>query len=397
MKVYIITNIEFPYGMAPANRIRCYARALALAGVDCEVLIYRRTERYGQEPQNTMAEGECEGVRFTYTTGTPLRGSNVFVRKIHDYFDRIGLIKTLRAELHPGDVLFLYDCFDVRFDIILAKTAHRCGCKIAVELCELPYGTVQETQRTQKKRKIVTNRLYPNIDGILAISDALVEFSAQYVRPECKIEKIPILVDFKKYALEDQSADEVVPFVFHSGSLFEQKDGILGMVEAFGMVANRVEKPIKMICTGSKEKSPHCKEINELIEKYSLQNRLVFTGYLDESQLREYLKRASIVVINKKRTQQNRYCFSTKLGEYMAAGKLVIITNVGEAMNWLSCGKDAIIIEPESVDGLAEAIACALEKPDMSRKIGATARETCRNSFDYPVYSTSLSRFFYSL
>lgn len=394
MKVYFITNIAFPYGMAPANRIRCYARALALVGVDCEVLIYRRTERYGQEPQNTMTQGECEGVRFRYTTGTPLRGSNVFVRKIHDHLDRVGLIKTLRADLHPGDVLFLYDCFDVRFDIFLAKTAHKCGCKIAVELCELPYGTVQETQRTQKNRKTVTNRLYPNIDGVLAISDALVEFSAQYVRSECKIEKIPILVDFKKYALEDQSADEAVPYIFHSGSLFEQKDGILGMIEAFGMVTNRMEKPIKMICTGSKEKSPHCKEINELIEKYSLQNRLVFTGYLDESQLREYLKRASIVVINKKRTQQNRYCFSTKLGEYMAAGKLVIITNIGEAMNWLSCGKDALIVEPENVEVLAEAIVSAFENPDMSKIIGATARETCHKCFDYSVYAESLLNFF---
>ena len=78
----------------------------------------------------------------------------------------------------------------------------------------------------------------------------------------------------------------------------------------------------------------------------------------------------------------------------MAAGKLVIITNIGEAMNWLSCGKDALIVEPENVEVLAEAIVSAFENPDMSKIIGATARETCHKCFDYSVYAESLLNFF---
>lgn len=66
---------------------------------------------------------------------------------------------------------------------------------------------------------------------------------------------------------------------------------------------------------------------------------MLFTGYLSHEDLKDYLSKASMVIINKYRNQQNEHCFSTKLGEYLAAAKPVIITNVGEAMNWLENGR----------------------------------------------------------
>ena len=78
MKILLVTNVSFPNGLAPGNRIKCYAKAILHAGIDCEVIIYRRTERYGYAPKNTIGEGVYEGIPFKYIAGTPLRGRNVF-------------------------------------------------------------------------------------------------------------------------------------------------------------------------------------------------------------------------------------------------------------------------------------------------------------------------------
>ena len=49
MKVYIITKEPFPNGMAAVKRIVCYAKAWISQGIECEVLIYTRTEVYGKK------------------------------------------------------------------------------------------------------------------------------------------------------------------------------------------------------------------------------------------------------------------------------------------------------------------------------------------------------------
>lgn len=48
--------------------------------------------------------------------------------------------------------------------------------------------------------------------------------------------------------------------------------------------------------------------------------------------LMEYTKGASLFIIYKNENIQNKYCFATKLGEYLLSGNPVITTDVGEAM-----------------------------------------------------------------
>lgn len=393
MKVYIVTNIAFPNGMAPGNRIKCYAGALASAGVDCEVIVYRRTERYGTMPQNTDGEGIVYGVHYHYIGGTPLRGSNVLIRRYHDLADKQKLKRYLQKNLKIGDVLFAYAGMDVDFNIILARQAHRQGAKYVRDLCELPYGTMAETPKAVKKRRKTEEKLLPLCDGIIPISDALKNYARQYAQ-SCSMLKLPILVDYDNYFLPNRTAETVIPFLFHSGTLTEQKDGILGMIEAFALAANELPFPVMMICTGKKESSFHAGEIDALIQRYRLEEKLLFTGYLNDEDLRTYLSRASLVVINKHVNQQNTYCFSTKLGEYMAAGKPIIITRVGEAMNWLKNGIDAVFIEPEDTQALKQAIKELFLNAEQRSSLGDNARITCKEHFDYHVHGHEMKQFF---
>ena len=254
-----------------------------------------------------------------------------------------------------------------------------------------------ETQETIRLRKKTIEKQFPKLDGIISISDTLMNLAKTYTLPSCKHLKVPILVDFNKYHLPNNSSLAEIPYIFHSGTLFQQKDGILGMIESFGKAVAKINRPVKFISTGNIEKSPHRDEILTLITRYSLEDKVLFTGFLSDEQLKDYLSKATMVIINKYRTQQNNYCFSTKLGEYLAASKPVIITRVGEAMHWLKENESAYIIEPEDTDALAATIEHVFSHPQEARLIGEAGQKVCRECFDYRVWGKQIVQFFNTL
>lgn len=397
MKIYILTPEAFPNGMAATGRIKCYARAIHEAGVQCEVWIYHRTEVYGKPPKNTAGCGTFADIPYRYVGGTPLRGSHVIIRRLNDWRDKRNMIRILDQRLESGDCILFYGGQDVEFTMRVIKVAHKRGAFYTRDLCELPYGTGIETLATIRKRKYTLERQFPQLDGVIAISDTLATLARSYTRKECKIVKVPIMVDFRQYLLEDTSQQERIPYIFHSGTLYEQKDGFVGMLEAFGKAKQRLNVPLKFISTGNVAGSRHEQEIKRVIRQYHIEEDVQFTGYLNNDNLKAKLQGAALVIINKYKTQQNHYCFSTKLGEYLAAGKPVIITRVGEAMNWLTNGKDAVIVEPEDNDALADAIVEVVTHPESTRQIGENGRTTCQKSFDYRNYGKVLVDFFRSL
>lgn len=397
MTVYIITKQPFPNGMAATNRIICYAKAIVSQGIDCKVLIFTRTEIYGKPPKNTKKKGNYEGVEYEYMGKTPLRSKNPFLRKINDWFDKVYLILFLKNYLRKDDVVISFLGRDVKYINCIIRLTHLKKAKFVRELCELPYGTGKETQETIKKKYYTLNKQFPMCDGIIAISDTLMTLAKEHASNNCHIIKIPILVDFEQYYLEDRSSEVEVPYIFHSGTLYEQKDGILGMLEAFGKATQKLEKDIHFISTGTPNRSPHHHDIERIIKEYQLEDKVTFTGYISNEELKDYLSKASLVIINKYPNQQNTYCFSTKLGEYLAAGKPVIITKVGEAMNWLKDGNSAFIIEPNNTNILVKAIADAFNDSKTRKRIGENGQKVCQTYFDYRQYGKELQHFFQTI
>ena len=319
------------------------------------------------------------------------------IRKINDYQDRLKLVKFLVNKLKNDDIVLWYCGVFVSFVNTIIDIVHIKNAKFVRDVCELPYGTSEETIKSVKLRKKTLLKQFPKCDGFITISDALTNLVKKYQSSYAKVIKIPILVDFEKYDLPDYSKNSEFPYILHSGTLYEQKDGILGMIEAFGIASQKLSYSIRFILTGKKESSPHFLEINNLIKKYQLEDKIIFTGYLSDSELKEYLSKASLVIINKYKTQQNEYCFSTKLGEYLSAGKPVIITKVGEAMNWLTDGESAYFVESEDVLLLAEKIVHAFTDTEDRCKIAHRGKIVCKNSFDYHGYGSKLLDFFYSI
>ncbi len=397
MNVYIITRQPFPHGMAATNRIICLAKAIATQDIKCKVLIFTRTEVYGNKVRNIEKKGDFEGIEFQYMGKTPLRGKYPVIRKFHDLTDQVRLYYFLLTRLNKNDVVISVAGKDVRFINSLIHLIRYKKAKFVRELCEIPYGTGKETQSTIKKREYTFKKQFPLCDGIIAISDTLMNLAKKHTSSKCRIIKIPILVDFEKFYIPDKSSDAAIPYIFHSGTLYEQKDGVLGMFEAFGKACNTLPETIHFISTGNPKESPQHHEILKIIDQYQIADKLTFVGYLYSEQIREYLSKASLVVINKHPNQQNLYGFSTKLGEYLAAGKPVVISEVGEAMNWLKDGESAYIVKPDDTDILAKTIVDAYTNSEKRKVIGKNGQNVCKVNFDFRNYGEKIGLFLHEI
>lgn len=397
MKVYLLTGESFPNGMAAVSRIKSYAQAIKDNDIEVEILIYRRTELYGRHTNNTEAFGKYNSIPFRYIPGTPKRSRFRPLRYINDKLDIIKSIKFLRRVMQNGDVLFLYMTKSPSLMRRFIRVAHLCGAFCIQELCELPYGTGIETKKTAKMRKKLLEQVYPLYDGIISISDALMDLAQRYTSPKCLHIKVPIMVDYEHFASADYSNKTDIPFIFHAGTLYQQKDGIIGMIEAFGKAKQQLKRPVKYILTGAIEESSHPADLYRLIKEYHIEDSVEFIGYLSRDQIKDYIGKASLVISNRPRSLQDYYGFSTKLGEYLASGTAIITTNWGEAMNWLKNGENAYVIEPDDTDALANAIVWVLNHPEEAQHIGKMGQETCRQHFDYRNWSYPLCEFLYKL
>lgn len=389
MDVFFITKEPFPNGMAATNRIRCLAKACIAGGMNCKVIIFGRQN----DDNETSPIGTFEGVPYEYIGGSVKRWKS-FLGRLQSLFLQINLLLYLFAKLKKNDIIYGYIQRNNYLKKIIIFIVHKRKAFFVSELCELPFESGRDNKSANANRSYVYNHLFPYYDGVVAISDTLKQVALKYCNPSCVVIKIPILVEFDKYDLSDRTLEINEPYIFHSGTLSEQKDGILGMLEAFGKAHARLNKNIHFILTGKMESSIHYKEIVCLIKKYDIIDSVHFVGYLSNTELKEKLSKASMVIINKYPTRQNQYCFSTKLGEYMAAGKPIIITRVGEAMNWLSNGKDCIVIEPNDNNQLADEIVKGFNDYNNMKAIGENAKKRCLEAFDYHQYGKAMLNMF---
>ena len=397
MKVYILTKGPFPNGMAATNRIKCYARAIKDGGIECEVIVCGCTEFDRKRILNKEARGFYEDVPFQYIGG---RTTDTRPRILRSFFQFIRLKKTewfLNKQLCSGDILFLYIGKDLNQTLRFIKIAKRKKAKCVRDLCELPYVTGTETERTIRLRAEICKKQFPLFDGIISISDNLMNVARTYSSQTCKHLKVPIMVEYEHYYIIKTPSNNENPYLFHAGTLYQQKDGILGMIEAFGIAKKRLNTSLKYILTGEMKASSHPIELQHLMDQYELEDSIEFVGYLNREQIKEYLTHASLVISNRPKSQQDYYGFSTKVGEYLASGTPLVMTNWGESVNWLENGKTAIITEPEDTESLANAIVTVISHPEESRIIGLAGQEVCRNCFDYRNWSKPIVEFFYQL
>lgn len=230
-------------------------------------------------------------------------------------------------------------------------------------------------------------------DAYIAISSYLKQYLSQFIN-EKNIQVVPIIVDpnNQQFAFKQHNMNK--PFIFHSGALSDRKDGIVGVFEAFAIANKKLNGGLYFYLTDRIAPKNVKEEISKIIENNNLSEKVRFLGLVPQDTLAAYQKECSMLILNKPDTDQNKYNFSTKLGEYLALGKPVIFTPVGEMAFYLHDKQNAFEVPVNNSEKMAETILTIINNEPIVGVIAQNGKKLANSTFNY-LYQTDNLRLFF--
>ena len=231
MRIVFVMDNMYPNGKASSARVREYGKGFVINGIETLVLMPQARIPYKWEKINPNKGVDENGVKFRCMSGNSKRNKFLPIRLMLDIWGKIFTLLWLLFRLRGDDKVILYEGSNLWFKMVICVCKLR-KIKVGLELNELPFATTTETPEKIKQRKYILKKIFHKFNFFLCISQPLCDLAKEYAKNAIII-KVPIMSEGD---LEGEDfANEMPPYIFHSGTLYEQKDGICGMLKAFGI------------------------------------------------------------------------------------------------------------------------------------------------------------------
>ena len=387
MKITIILNEPYPYGMACTNRIHLYAKRFKEQGHDVEIIIPKPTESHHTQARNTEIEGEYEGVKFRYPLN-PVRSTSFLKRRINDVLAYFKTLSYVLKNKRDTDIVLLvvtklYMVVTYKLFCLLV------GSKLIWEKSEFPFVFAKKTPLNQFYHKIYAKFGFKLFDGILLISDSLFEYFKGKVGKKTKLIVIPILTDTSVFTPTKNNSGEIV----YAGALNQFKDGIMDLLKAYSIFSGRMPGK-KLVLMGDINLSSNKNEINSFISEHRLANEVEITGYVSRPEMIRRMSNAAVLALAKPSNLQSEHCVPTKIAEYLSTGKPVLATNTGSIPKFLTNKKDSYLTEPNNPEQLAETLFNIYSDYPSSEAVGKKGRILAQDQFEYTKQGDRIISFF---
>lgn len=128
--------------------------------------------------------------------------------------------------------------------------------------------------------------------------------------------------------------------------------------------------------------------LKHLARDLGINDKIIFTGSVPAHKVPEYIAAADVCVASFKTTNVTRCKSPLKIVEYMACGKAIVSSNVGEIRRML--GGVGVLVEPDNHYSLAEGILTILKDKCLSDNLGRFARQRAERIYNWPKIVSTL-------
>ncbi len=379
-------NILYPSGMAGTKRIQNFIDYLTkYYEIHIKLLLLRQGGR--KIPLHEL-KGTHQGVAFQ-TIGNDLRpGFSFFFKFIKYCWEGFRFLK-LNFQVARKNVLYVYGYPNIE-NILFILYAKLSGYKIIFDIVEdnstFEYFHHQLAEIKNQSSLWLQKWIWRLANHIIVISNHLfTKFFAQN-KKKCPLTLLPITIQTEKFENQVNGFHEPVK-IFYGGT-FNVKDGVENLINAFEQIAFKY--PETLLYLSGMGVSARINLIKAKIENSVCHDRIQYLGYLNDDAYYQFLKSSHILSAIRVDSQFARAGFPFKLGEYLATGKPVLVSNIGEIPNYLSDKKNAIFVDPGSVDSIAAGIEYLIKNPVHSSEIGKSGKIVAFQNFDVQVVGQKL-------
>jgi glycosyltransferase involved in cell wall biosynthesis len=389
--LFLSNDCGFPNGLAGAQRMRLVARALTEAGIRVRVLL-TWTSEWPPFISNTAASGEWRGISFQYSTGTPIRSDSFVMRRWSELRGIAGAVVRLVSGRLTGDIDCVYIWMFRRRWVPFRMLRGLCallGLPVVIELNEPTAAVCAGASLSDGAGR--RDALLANVDGFVVISDGL----ERWVRSRAggdkpAIVRVPVLIDKDETAPgSDRHARNDV-FYAVGAAYVDEIEFVVDAVEE----ARRTVGDLRVRFSGWDVADIPRPLLRERLESGIAEGWAVVEGRVPRERLLEAYRQSAALLLPMKDEPRSFARCPTKLGEYLASGRPVVATDIGELAVLLIDGQTTFLAKPGDVQSFAEGIVRALEDPGLSDRIGRAGRTFAEEHLDFRGYSESLGDFF---
>lgn len=352
------------------------------------------------QPENTQSKLSnsnkiiYEGINIEYAAwyDSPLKSitSKIYYKvKAH-----LKAIKLIKKEIRGKEdeirlIVLLTNPIDIITYIYLSR---KYNIPIFHERTEFPFlGAESLVQKIILK--IYLKFIIPKFDGLFVISKALVEYFASYVNKKTQILHLPMTVDFDRFNIkQEQSNSRYSKYIAYCGSMYTDKDGIIDLIQSFNIFCQS-NNDLNLLLIGDNNDQLKFKQVSEFISLSPYKHRIFCTGWIEKNEIPQYLLNADILALARPDNIQAKGGFPTKLGEYLATGNPVVITDVGEHKMYLSDGVSAYFSSPGNPSEFSKKLLRAVNNRAEAFKIGEEGKKIALAHFNYQIQATILFDF----
>ena len=392
LNIVFISASQYPEGGAESNRHLAYAKGLAELGNKVTFLL--------TSPQKFIGDKIfLSGIQFIGIGSQ----SNQNTRKINFIKKLFSVIKAVNKcslnlktvhKIEKIDVLILLETKTWKL-FPLIKLAKHFNITTIHERTEYPFVLNNEYVLKKLDFYLFYKFLLPRIDGLFVITQALKKYFINDIKFKRPIAIINMMVDPIRFNFTTNCDHIDQPYIAYCGTMEGDKDGVDILIRAFGKAINQYPDcaGLKMKLIGDVSSEDLIKKLKKIAFDANCLDDIIFTGKIERDKIPSLLLNAKALALARPSNKQAEGGFPTKLGEYLATGKPVIMTRVGEIENFLIDGNNSFLALPNDVDSFAAQIGNVFKDYNKAIQIGEEGRKLIFNVFNYNVQAKLLNQY----
>jgi glycosyltransferase involved in cell wall biosynthesis len=369
----IITSEAFPYGMAGSNRIISLSKGFMANNLDVQVLsIYK----YGKPEARIKfpTEGAYEEVKYINILSSARGNQYGILRVLKRNLLSILVFHYCVWKLKRGTLVLYYSPWVMPAIVIKVVTFIK-GIVLIKEETEHPLIRLKNKSKLYKY--FYLKYYYTIFDGLFVITHRLYQFFREEINYKKILLIVPMIVDIDSFHSDNNRDNKSIVF---SGELDVQKEGLDLLFGAFARILEKFPD-FKLDLYGKPVDSNQECHIKKMISELEIAGSVNLHGYKTRNELIEILFQAHILIFTRPPSLQATFGFSTKLGEYLATGKPVVTTSVGEIERYLTDRFNAFVCEPKA-NSIADKIFEVINDYNFALTVGSRGRMCALECFN---------------
>jgi glycosyltransferase involved in cell wall biosynthesis len=215
--------------------------------------------------------------------------------------------------------------------------------------------------------------------------------------PSQKILVFPNAVDIQKFKIDvewgteirSQLGLELNPLIIFVGNFFHWHD-VATLLDAFALLI-KSQPDVRLVLVGDGEQR---QAMMQKADELGLSAVVKFTGAVPHADVPRYIAAADIAVVPYPPMRQKMWLSPLKLFEYMASGKAIVASSIGQLTDVIRDGENELLVPPGDASAVANALERLINDAGLSSKLSAQAREDAERKYSWESYLSRLERVF---